>query len=87
MDRYRPRQPDPWGSVVPWSHRVSVSECQFDLGLQLALVRRWEWRGRAVGFGAGVQADVLTVGSLGNGPFPAVGLVNVGPFVRCELGF
>ena len=71
---------------TPRSESTSFSEFQFDLNLQLALVNRWDWRGCAVGFGAGVQADVLTRGAL-SGEFSTYGLVNVGPFLRCEIGF
>jgi hypothetical protein len=71
---------------VSRSERSSFSACQFDLGLQLGLVRRWQWRGRDVGFGAGVQADILSIADLG-GPVNAFGLVNVGPFVRWEFRF
>ncbi len=83
---YRPKQTNPWWGDSPRSDRASLSECQFDLGLQLGLVRRTEWRGRVVGFGAGVQADVLTVGNT-RGKVDTFGLVNVGPFLRCEFGF
>jgi len=84
---YIPRQSNPWGWVEsPRSERSSTSECQFDLGLQLGLSRRGEWRGRAIGLIMGVQADVIsrtnTVGSVNS-----FGVVNVGPFLRCELGF
>src|SRR5262249_53105299 len=62
---YRPRQPDMyWGWDVPRSERASFSACQFDLGLQLALLKRWQWRRYDLGLGAGVQADVLTLANL-----------------------
>jgi hypothetical protein len=80
--RYQPTG----GTSMPSSDHASFSECQFDLGLQLALVRRWDWRGRALGFGAGFQADVLSRGSL-EGEFNSYGLVNIGPFLRFELGY
>lgn len=82
----RPEQPDPYGWDVAESNRATAGAYQFDLGLQLGLARRGEWRGRAVGFVAGVQMDVLTAGPLG-GEFSAAGLVNAGPFMRFELGF
>jgi hypothetical protein len=74
-----------WGES-PRSESQTLGEFQFDLGLQLALTRRWEWRGRAVGLGLGVQADVLTRGPL-SGEVSSFGLVNVGPFLRCEMGY
>jgi hypothetical protein len=80
--RYQPIDFPGW----PSSERESFSAVQFDLGLQLALVRRWEWRGRAVGFGAGFQADVLSRGNL-EGEFNSYGLVNIGPFLRLEVGY
>ena len=82
----RPQQSDPWGMNVPRSERSSFGACQFDLGLQLGLMRRWQWRGRDIGLGAGVQADVLTLANLG-GQVDAFGLVNVGPFARWEMRF
>ena len=81
--RYEPAQP---GWDPPRSDRRSSGAYQFDLGLQLGLARRGEWRGRAVGLVTGVQSDVLTRGLLDE-EFGASGLVNVGPFARCELGF
>jgi hypothetical protein len=84
--RYRPGEESASWGAVPRSETGSFGEFQFDLGLQLALTRRWEWRGRSVGLGLGVQADVLTVGPL-KGEFNSFGLVNVGPFLRCEVGF
>lgn len=86
--RYRPLYPDAAErGDFSRSERQSYSALQFDLGLQLGLVKRWEWRGRTVGLGAGVQADVLTLGDLGGDKFNAFGLVNVGPFVRWELRY
>ena len=83
----QPQQPDSWGWVdSPRSERQTFGECQFDLGLQLGLTHRGEWRGRAIGLMAGVQADLLTRGSL-SGEWNTFGIVNLGPFLRLEIGF
>jgi hypothetical protein len=72
--------------VAAPSDPQTFGAAQFDLGLQLGLGRRWQWGGWNVGFAAGIQADVLSLANL-RGPFGAAGLVNVGPFVRWEIGF
>jgi hypothetical protein len=86
VDNYQPRQTDPWGYDVPRTDRMSYDACQFDLGLQLAVGRRWQWRGRDVGLAAGVQMDVISLANM-RGEFAAFGFVNVGPFVRWEMRF
>jgi hypothetical protein len=72
---------------VPTSISNRTSELQFDLGLQLGLMKRWQLERCSVGLGVGVQADVLSMGDLGGGDFNLFGLVNVGPFLRLEIGF
>jgi hypothetical protein len=72
---------------VPTSLSNRTSELQFDLGLQLALMKRWQLERCSVGLGLGVQMDVLSRGDLGGGDFNLFGLVNAGPFLRCEIGF
>jgi hypothetical protein len=83
---YQPLRPDPWGLGMSRSDRASFGASQFDLGLQFGLGRRWQWRGRDIGLAAGIQADVMSFANL-HGEFAAVGLVNVGPFVRWEINF
>lgn len=85
---YEPRRAYPGGWVQsPYSYKSSFDEYQFDLGLQLGLARRWEWRGRALGVCGGFQMDVLTRGNLNGGEHHTFGFVNMGPFFRCEFGF
>lgn len=83
---YQPQGLVYWRSNMSRSDRASFSACQFDLGLQLGLVKRWQWRRYDLGLGAGVQGDLLTLANL-QGDVNAFGLVNVGPFVRLELRF
>jgi hypothetical protein len=89
VSRYQPLLTfgGPFVVDVPSSHGTRTSELQFDLGLQLGLMKRWQLPRASVGLGFGVQADVLSMGNLGGPGFDTFGLVNVGPFLRCEIGF
>jgi len=80
------RNQDVWGGDSPRSESDSLSEFQFDLGMQLGLTNRTEWRRSMLGLTVGVQLDVLTVGNL-KGKVNTSGLVNAGPFLRLEIGF
>lgn len=85
---YELRQLHLTGLVVPpFRHRDGHGEIQFDLSVQLGLMKRWEGDRCGFGLGFGVQAEVLSWGNLEDRNFGTLGLVNVGPFARCEVDF
>ncbi len=81
------RSPD-WLPLLPVAARNNYSALQFDLNVQLGMMRRWHLEHCDIGLGFGGQLDVLSLGDLGDGPgFDLVGLVNLGPYFRLEIGY
>lgn len=76
-------------TIGPYTYRTSTSAYQFDFNLQLGTMRRCQLAGYDVGLGFGVQAEVLSFGTLDNGGGSpgTFGFVNVGPFLRSEVLF
>jgi hypothetical protein len=85
---YQSWEPHAFGFIDPsYSTTNNSSEFHFDVGLQLALTRRWQLQRAAVGLCLGVQGDILSIGELGNESTYTFGLGNAGPFLRLEDGF
>lgn len=85
--RYQYWQPDWLQASEPRTWRSSFSGYQYDLNLQLGLVRNVQLGAFEGRVGLGAQLDVLTFGDLGRHGSDAFGLINVGPFVRGEVAF
>jgi hypothetical protein len=84
---YRTAWRSEWLTVMPTSHRTSFAAYQYDLNLQLGLVRDLQLDAYTARLGLGAQAEVLSFGDFRGGGSGTFGLVNVGPFLRGEVAY